>query len=315
MTPKVEQLLKAGAANMANSLGQMASNAPRPTILPATMPAGPDRYAGRTKGQGGEMLLANLVPDPDQPRKEFDPVELSQLAESLKTHGQLQPIRVRWSAEIGKWIIVAGERRYRAAHEAGLTKLACVFVENEQLTSDVLLEEQLVENAIRADLKPIEQAKAYRRLMDLKGYNGREVAERLHLHPTTVTRALQLLELPEPVRAKVEDGSIAPSIGAEIAKLSSTADQVTVAEEITAGKLSRAKAVVAVAAKRKPKKAGKGKGTSADPLRSNAKTTYVFQEPHYKVQVDFPKPLPVEEVRYVLVDLLAALQLKLNNAA
>ena len=304
MSSKVEQLLKAGGANMANSLGQGATPAARPTL--AAVPAGGDRYNGRTKGSGGEMLLANIVPDPDQPRTEFDPDELRQLADSLKTHGQLQPIRVRWSQPHGKWVVIAGERRYRAAHLAGLAKLACVFVEQDEMPADVLLEEQLIENAIRSDLKPVEQARAFRRLMDMKGYTGKQVAERLQLHPTTVTRALQLLELPEQIQARVEEGIISPSVGVELAKVESADDQEQLAEKIVADKLTRTEAVAAVAAKRASAKKSRGAKAKPKPPAGPArekKFTYKTGD-NCTVTLAFRKASTSSEVRNALLEIL-----------
>ena len=159
MSNKVEQLLKAGSANMANSLGHGVT---RPTLT--AVPSGPDKYAGRTKGAGGEMVLTNIMPDPNQPRTEFDEVELEQLAASLKTHGQLQPIRVRWSAGHGKWIVIAGERRYRAALLVGLESLE-VKIAEEPLTEVQVKLWQLTENMQRADLSGYEQWMACAELM------------------------------------------------------------------------------------------------------------------------------------------------------
>lgn len=305
MSNKVEQLLKAGSANMANSLGHGVA---RPSL--SAVPNGPDKYAGRTKGAGGEMLLTNIMPDPDQPRTEFDEAELEQLAASLKTHGQLQPIRVRWSSGHGKWIVIAGERRYRAAIRAGLTKLACVFVEQDDIPADVLLEEQLIENAIRSDLKPVEQAKAYRRLMDMKGWTGKQVAERLQLHPTSVTRALQLLDLPEPVQTKIEEGKIAPSVGTEIAKMGSAEEQLQVAEEIVAKNLNRAEAVSAVTAKRATARKGRGgqvKGKKPKDTPAKVKAFTFRTAERCTVTLAFKKAASNEDVRRALVEIIEGL--------
>lgn len=301
MSSKVEQLLKAGGANMANSLGQGAPAPARPAL--AAVPAGADRYAGRTKGSGGEMLLTNIIPDPDQPRTEFDEAELQQLADSLKSHGQLQPIRVRWSQPHGKWVVIAGERRYRAAQRAGLTKLACLFVEQDGVPADVLLEEQLIENAIRSDLKPIEQARAFRRLMDMKGFTGKQVAERLQLHPTSVTRALQLLDLPESVQAQIEDGAIAASVGTELAKVATAEGQVEVAERIVAEGLNRAEAVAAVAAKRTAKGRG-AKGKTKPPAATRPKTFSFKTAGRCTVTLAFKKAATDDEVRQALLEVL-----------
>ena len=304
MSTKVEQLLRAGGANMANSLGQGGAK-PAPAL--AVVPAGVDRYAGRTKGSGGEMAVANIIPDPDQPRTEFDEAELHQLAESLKTHGQLQPIRVRWSQAHGKWVVIAGERRYRAALRAGLAKLACVFVEGE-VPADVLLEEQLVENAVRSDLKPVEQARAYRRLMDMKGWTGKQVAERLQLHPTSVTRALQLLDLPEPVQARIDDGTIAPSVGVELSKMDAPADQVAAAERVVSGELTRAEVVEVVKARKAAtaRTGGKGKATpKTAPAKS--KTLTFRTADRCTVTLSFKKAASSEDVRRALLEVVERL--------
>ncbi len=303
MSTKVEQLLRAGGANMANSLGQGAAP-PAPAL--AAVPGGADRYAGRTKGNAGEMALANIIPDPDQPRTEFDEAELSQLAESLRTHGQLQPIRVRWSQSHGKWVVIAGERRFRAAQKAGLAKLACVFVEAE-VSADVLLEEQLVENAIRSDLKPIEQARAYRRLMDMKGWNGKQVAERLQLHPTSVTRALQLLDLPQQVQAHIDDGKIAPSVGVELAKIQNADAQTEVAERIVTEGLNRSEATAAVKTAKARKPAGKGREAAKKSAPPRSKTLTFKTNDRCTVTLAFKKPPTDGDIRRALSEIIDGL--------
>ena len=298
MSTKVQQLLRSGGANMANSLGQGAT---RPATIPITTATGADRYAGRTKGNAGEMAIANIIPDPDQPRTEFDDTELQQLVESLKTHGQLQPIRVRWSQAHGKWIVIAGERRYRAAQRAGLGKLACVFVETE-VSADVLLEEQLIENAIRSDLKPIEQARAYRRLMDMKSWTGKQIAERLQLHPTTVTRALQLLELPEQVQTHIDEGKLAPSVGVELAKIENTQTQLEIAEQIVTEGLSRTEATAAVKIRKAP--TAQGKATTKKPATARSKTITFKTKDRCTVTLTFKKPPTDDDIRQALGEIL-----------
>ena len=146
------------------------------------------RYDGVTRPKDALTIpVAKLSPDPDQPRREFDEDELQRLAESLRTKGQLQPIRVRWVEAEKAWVIVSGERRWRAAKLAGLATLACVEVKGEP-TADEILEDQLIENALRTDLKPGEQATAYKTLMDRRGLSAHQLAERLSLSTMTVTR-------------------------------------------------------------------------------------------------------------------------------
>src|SRR5206468_5331750 len=110
--------------------------------------------------------------------KEFEPGALERLAESLKERGQLQPIRVRWEAGMDKWVIIAGERRWRAATLAGLATVAAVEASGP-LTDDEILGDQLVENCVREDLKPIEQARAFKALMDRNDWSAIRLAKAL----------------------------------------------------------------------------------------------------------------------------------------
>ena len=98
--------------------------------IAAAAPAGPDRLQGVARSKNAaEIPVDRIGPDPDQPREEFDAEALGRLAESLKTRGQLQPIRVRWDEEQGAYVIVCGERRWRAAELAGLPTMSCVIVD------------------------------------------------------------------------------------------------------------------------------------------------------------------------------------------
>ena len=123
-----------------------------------------------------EIPLDKIVPDPDQPREEFDPEALERLAESLKTRGQLQPIRVRWDEAQGKYVIICGERRWRAARMAGLATMSCVVSEGP-IDAGELLALQLIENCLREDLRPIEQARAFKSLMDRNGWSGNQARQ------------------------------------------------------------------------------------------------------------------------------------------
>ena len=112
-----------------------------------------------------------VIPDPEQPRVEFSEEAIERLAQSITRKGQLSAIRVRWSDEFSKWVIIAGERRWRATKRAGLPTIDCYFHENGISKSEVL-EQQLIENCLREDLQPIEEAKAFSMLMDLNGWTG-----------------------------------------------------------------------------------------------------------------------------------------------
>src|SRR5271166_4459616 len=132
--------------NMAESMGDVKPGAGG---LPAGFAAPTGQYAGCTRIKDALAIeITRIVPDPNQPRKDFDKESLNELAASLKARGQLQPIRVRWDAALEKWIVIAGERRYRAAIIAGLPTLACVEARGN-LSPDDILEDQLVENCVR----------------------------------------------------------------------------------------------------------------------------------------------------------------------
>ena len=112
-------------------------------------------------------------------------------------------------------MVLVGERRMRAARLAGLATLDCVMVE-EPIAADELLVIQLVENALREDLKPVEQARAYRRLMDAKSWSTRELAAELAIAQSSVVRALALLDLPAVVQEQVEQGALGPTVAYEV---------------------------------------------------------------------------------------------------
>lgn len=226
------------------------------------------RHAGMGRLKAFAVPLDRIAPDPDQPRKEFDPDVLARLAASLAEHGQLQPCRVRWDAGRRVYVLVAGEQRFRAAGLAGLATLDCVEAPADADPSAVLTQ-QLVENCLRSDLKPVEQAAAFRRLMDTEGWSARQTAARLHLSPNAVLRALDLLDLPEAVRASVDAGDLAASTAAEIGKLKDPEVVAAVAGEAVAGGLTRAEVVDAVRAVLAAKAPPRPRAAKPDPLAVN----------------------------------------------
>jgi len=166
---------------------------------------------------------------PGRPRTEFDQDELDRLSESIKAHGILAPLRVRFDSATGKYCIIVGERRYRAASQVeGLDRVPCIIVEGAPTERDIL-ESQIAENVIRLDLNPIDQSRAYQRYMSLTGCSGKELANLLHISPATVSRALSLLELPDEVQDAVVEGKISPRAGHAIAKIKNSKVQQKVA--------------------------------------------------------------------------------------
>jgi ParB family chromosome partitioning protein len=237
---KLDEMKRAFGSNVSDSFG---------TSVPAgTMPPGlassdaqrmPARLQGISKARDAAIIpTGRIEPDPDQPREDFGSESLGRLAESLKTKGQLQPIRVRWDDGRGCYVIVAGERRWRAAVKAGLPTLSCVIHEAPADPGE-LLSLQLVENALREDLRPVEQARAYKKLMALNGWSGNQLAKELAIDQSGISRALALLDLPEAVQAKVDAGELATRTAADLSRLNDPAVQLALAEQAAAGLVTR----------------------------------------------------------------------------
>ncbi len=243
---KRDALLKSAASHIDESVGTAVPSQPSAVATSST----PARWQGVVKSRSAvEIPLDKIERDPTQPREEFEPEALARLSESLRTRGLLQPIRVRWDESSNAYILIAGERRWRAAKMAGLSTMTAIVVEGE-LDQGERLAIQLIENCLREDLRPIEQARAYKRLMDLHGWSGNQLAKELAIAQGTVSRALSLLALPTGVQEKVEQGALAPSAAHEVAKLDDPVLQVEIAERVVAEKMTRDQVVEAVRAKK-----------------------------------------------------------------
>lgn len=140
-----------------------------------------------------ELDLAEIDVDPDQPRNEFDPGKLAELAASIKEHGLISPILVRVLPG-GSYRVVAGERRYRASKLLGLQKIPVIIDQDEERGE--ILSKQLVENLQRADLTPLERSEAIYKLKEQNGLSVRELAERLGISKSAVQRSLEIRDLP-----------------------------------------------------------------------------------------------------------------------
>jgi ParB family chromosome partitioning protein len=201
----------------------------------------------------GVVPLDLIEADPDQPRKHFDLEELRALAETIRTEGLLQPIRVRWSDTLHCWVVVSGERRFRAAQLLGLKSIPCTFA-RDGLSPEDILAQQLVENLHRADLNAIEKARAFKALMERKNLDGSGLALELKLDPSTVTHALKLLGLSEDVQAAVAKGELAARTAYELTKLPSPEAQQAMAKRVLEGRLSTAEVASVVRKKRRRKR-------------------------------------------------------------
>ncbi len=160
---------------------------------------------GGTTAEGVRTLpLSRLKPNPDQPRRTFSEESLAELANSLKTHGLIQPILVEESSD-GFFLIVAGERRFRAATMAGLSEVPVIV---RSYTSEKRLEISLIENIQREDLNPVDEAEAYRSLMAMGGRSQEEVADVVGKSRSAVANSIRLLRLPESVLSTLREGSL-----------------------------------------------------------------------------------------------------------
>ncbi|MBE6582822.1 MAG: ParB/RepB/Spo0J family partition protein [Ruminococcaceae bacterium] len=151
------------------------------------------------------MRLSEIEPNPDQPRRDFDPEALSQLAESIATHGLIQPIIVRSTGSGEFYEIIAGERRWRASKMAGLTEVPVIIMElDDQKAAQVAI----IENVQREDLNAIEEAAAYRSLIEDYGMTQEELSKQIGKSRPAVANILRLLELPDEVMALVKEGAL-----------------------------------------------------------------------------------------------------------
>jgi ParB family chromosome partitioning protein len=169
---------------------------------------GEKRRGSSSKSQNSVVQIAieQLVANPGQPRKNFDETELRELADSIAEHGVIQPI-IAADAGDGSYIIIAGERRTRAAKLAGLSEIPAII---REYTDDKRLEISLIENIQRSDLNPIEEAAAYKNLMDFSHLSQEELATRVGKSRSAVTNSLRLLKLSANVQKSLEDGSVSP---------------------------------------------------------------------------------------------------------
>jgi len=182
---------------LGRGMAALLSNAPPPpSANAAVVPIAPGR-------QLLALPIEAIERNPEQPRKRFDELKLEELAASIREHGVVEPILVRKDG--GKYRILAGERRWRAAARAGLKEIPAVVREASEREA---FELALVENLQRADLNAIEEAEAYDVLVSDHGLTQEEIAKRVGKERSTVANALRLLKLPEDVRDSVRDGQL-----------------------------------------------------------------------------------------------------------
>ena len=180
-----------------------------------------------------EVEIGQIRPNPNQPRKEFDEVRLEELALSIKEHGIVQPIIVR-KVDDG-YEIVAGERRWRAAQLVGLTKVPALV---REFTEAERMEIALIENLQREDLNPLEEAEAYRTLLESFGLTQEALAKKLGRSRSQVANTLRLLQLPEQVQDEIRAGRLTMGHAKVLLGVEDPAKLVALAERVVAQGLS-----------------------------------------------------------------------------
>lgn len=187
------------------------------------------------QGEGSVLLpISQVEPGLNQPRKRFDPEALTDLAESIRVHGIIQPLTVRRLSS-GYYQIIAGERRWRAAKEAGLAEVPAVIIEADDRK---VMELGLIENLQREDLNPAEEARGYQVLMEEYGLTQEQVAQQMGKSRPAIANTLRLLALPEDILKLLEEEALSAGHARAILALPSPALQRQAAKKVIEGQLS-----------------------------------------------------------------------------
>src|SRR3989449_1701307 len=176
-----------------------------------------------------DVAIDQIEVNPNQPRKVFDFTALDELAASIKASGVIQPIIVRRVG--GTYQLIAGERRWRAAKQAGLERIPAIVREATDAQS---IELALVENLLREDLNPIEAAQAYQKLLAEFGWTQEELAQRIGKDRTSIANCLRLLRLPEEIQTDLRSGRLTMGHARALLALTSVAEQLQLRDEILA---------------------------------------------------------------------------------
>ena len=195
----------------------------------------PTTAAGETKaGQMHKIPVDKIAPNPFQPRKEFDAEKMRELADSIRTKGLLQPLLVKRNGDA--FVLVAGERRFRAAREAGMTDVPALILSN--LDDTDMLQIALIENIQRENLNPIETAEAYQALLDKCDLTQLQLAEKVGKNRASVANTLRLLTLPDHIKKMVAENKLSEGHARAILSVSDPAMQDRIASRIMQETLS-----------------------------------------------------------------------------
>jgi ParB family chromosome partitioning protein len=215
--------------------------------------------AARTEVAVNEVDIDLIDPNPEQPRTRFVESALEELAQSIKSNGIVQPIVVRRNGD--RYQIVAGERRWRAAQKAGLRRVPVTL---KEISDEKLLEVALIENIQRQELNVVEEARAYRKLLDNIGFTQEELSERVGKDRSMISTALRLLRLPEQVLQFVENELLTPGHARTLLVSNDSARQIEVAKAIVDFNLTVREAERMIKKKESPKDSNvEAKGVTA----------------------------------------------------
>lgn len=203
--------------------------------LSALIPDAPEALA--TPRASLDIDIDLLEPNDYQPRGQMEEERLADLTQSIKANGIIQPIVAR-QLQNGRYQIIAGERRWRAAQRAGLAKVPVVVKDVGSDEKQRRLEMALIENLQREDLNPIEEALAYQKLVDEFGMKHDEIATQVGKDRSSVANTMRLLRLPEEIRAEVASGRLSMGHARAIVALATEADQRLVARDVLTRNLS-----------------------------------------------------------------------------
>jgi ParB family transcriptional regulator, chromosome partitioning protein len=253
---------------------------------PRRLGRGLDALLGATQREPGasppsplqQLPVAEISPNPLQPRRQFNPEEFAELKESLRASGLLQPVTVRPNPAGRGYQLIAGERRWRAAQALGWDTISAVVRDADDHT---LLALALVENLQRSDLNPLEEAEGYRRLSGELGLTQVRVAELTGKSRSTVANLLRLLELPEAVQAMVRSGELTAGQVRPLLALGEASAIVELAEEVRAKKLPARAVEQRTGGARRAKLAASKRRKPAD-----AGTSFVVERLRRRLQTD-----------------------------
>lgn len=179
------------------------------------------------------LPIASIVTNPDQPRNSFDETQLSELSDSIKQNGVLQPILVRKKGDM--YEIVAGERRYQASKLAGLKEIPAIV---RDIDDAEVFQLALIENLQRSDLTPIEEARGYRQLLDTKGLTQEGLAKILSKSRSAIANTLRLMDLPQEVQDMMEEGQITAGHARAILAVPTEEDRIKLAQKVVTENLT-----------------------------------------------------------------------------